>query len=133
MGGRGMGGGGRGMGGGGRGMGGGSGGTPAREVRDEGSFGIALSVYSLQTRQWVAAAKLTDAGNDTEEGMRKLADEVGRLLPGVACAGWSWPAATSPTSPTSPAPQTPPTSPPSPSSPTPAPSTSALPASATKE
>ncbi len=61
-----------------------------RQVGEDGSYGIAVSVYSPSTKQWVAAAKLTDSGSASEEGVQKLAEELSRLLPGAGCAGWSF-------------------------------------------
>lgn len=76
----------------GAGMGGPRGGAPTRMKRpgEDGSYGLAVSVYSPSTKQWVAAAKLTDAGNASEEGVEKLAQELSRMMPGAACAGWSF-------------------------------------------
>jgi hypothetical protein len=64
-----------------------------RSPGEDGSYGLAVSVYSPQTKQWVAAAKLTDAGTDSDEGVRRLAEELARMLPGATCAGWSFEAA----------------------------------------
>lgn len=66
-----------------------------RRVGEEGSYGLAVSAYAPATKQWVAMAKLTDAGTASDEGVQKLAEELAKILPGARCAGWKHAAASS--------------------------------------
>jgi hypothetical protein len=52
---------------------------------------LSASLFSVSKRQQVARLSLTYTGTSVEEATRRFATEVGAMIPGGSCKGWTFP------------------------------------------
>jgi hypothetical protein len=59
---------------------------------------LSASLYSIRRKQPVARLTVAYTGSSADDAIRRFSTEIGAMIPGSSCKGWSFPPATPPAS-----------------------------------